>query len=59
MKNELILTEEQKESLKFYVTNDYLLVNALLWNEDIKVIKEVINIAKEKEIIKLYATIFI
>lgn len=44
MKKELILTEEQKESLKFYVTNDYLLVNALLWNEDIKVINELIDL---------------
>ena len=44
MKKEIILTEEQKESLKFYVTNDYLLVNALLWNEDIKVINELIDL---------------
>ena len=43
MKKEL-LTKEQKESLMFYVTNDYLLVNALLWNEDIKVINELIDL---------------
>jgi len=27
------MTEEQKESLEFYLTNDYLLINGLLWNE--------------------------
>ena len=28
------LTKSQKETLKFYTINDYLLINALLWNED-------------------------
>lgn len=28
------MTEEQKETLKFYTTNDYLLINGILWGED-------------------------
>ena len=27
------MTEEQKETLRFYTTNDYLLINGLLWGE--------------------------
>lgn len=38
------MTNEQKESLKFYTTNDYLLINGLLWNEDEKTIDEIIQI---------------
>ena len=32
------MTEEQKETLRFYTTNDYLLINGLLWGEDEKTI---------------------
>ena len=30
------MTEAQKEALRFYTTNDYLLINGLLWGEDEK-----------------------
>ena len=30
------MTEAQKETLRFYTTNDYLLINGLLWGEDEK-----------------------
>ncbi|MBQ8556485.1 MAG: hypothetical protein IJ438_11520 [Clostridia bacterium] len=32
------MTEAQKETLRFYTTNDYLLINGLLWGEDEKTI---------------------
>ena len=32
------MTEEQKETLRFYTTNDYLLINGLLWGEKDKTI---------------------
>jgi len=32
------MTEAQKETLRFYTTNDYLLINGLLWGEDDKTI---------------------
>ena len=32
------MTEARKETLKFYTTNDYLLINGLLWGEDEKTI---------------------
>lgn len=32
------MTEAQKETLKFYTTNDYLLINGLLWGKDEKTI---------------------
>jgi len=32
------MTEAWKETLKFYTTNDYLLINGLLWGEDEKTI---------------------
>ena len=32
------MTEAQKETLRFYTTNDYLLINGLLWGEDKKTI---------------------
>ena len=41
------LTEEQKEAIRFYTTNDYLLINGLLWKEDRDVIKEKIRIINE------------
>lgn len=41
------MTEEQKESLKFYTTNDYLLINGILWGEEEKEINEVIRIINE------------
>lgn len=41
------MTEEQKESLRFYTTNDYLLINGLLWNEKDDVIDEFIRIINE------------
>lgn len=28
------MTEAQKETLRFYTTNDYLLTNGLLWEND-------------------------
>ena len=28
------MTEAEKETLRFYTTNDYLLINGLLWHED-------------------------
>ena len=30
------MTEAQKETLRFYTTNDYLLINGLLWGEEEK-----------------------
>ena len=41
------MTEEQKEILRFYTTNDYLLINGLLWNEKDDVIDEFIRIINE------------
>lgn len=38
------MTEAQKETLKFYTTNDYLLINGLLWGEDQTVIDEYIQL---------------
>ena len=32
------MTEAQKETLRFYTTNDYLLINGLLWGENEKTI---------------------
>ena len=32
------MTDAQKETLKFYTTNDYLLINGLLWGENEKTI---------------------
>lgn len=32
------MTEAQKETLRFYTTNDYLLINGLLWGENDKTI---------------------
>ena len=38
------MTEEQKETLRFYTTNDYLLINGLLWGEDKKTIDQFIDL---------------
>ena len=38
------MTEEQKETLKFYTTNDYLLINGLLWKESKDTIDEFIHL---------------
>ena len=40
------MTEAQKETLRFYTTNDYLLINGLLWGESAETINkyfEIIN----------------
>lgn len=41
------MTEQQKETIRFYTTNDYLLINGLLWNEDSDVLTEKIKIINE------------
>lgn len=41
------MTEAQKETLKFYTTNDYLLINGLLWSASKKYIHEVIRIINQ------------
>ncbi|MBP3370057.1 MAG: hypothetical protein J6L85_04820 [Clostridia bacterium] len=41
------MTEAQKESLRFYTTNDYLLINGLLWGTDEKTIDIFINLINE------------
>lgn len=41
------LSRDQKETLKFYTTNDYLLINALLWEEDDSTIDELIKIIND------------
>lgn len=41
------MTEAQKETLKFYTTNDYLLINGLLWGASEKYIHEVIRIINQ------------
>lgn len=41
------LTEEQKETLNFYTTNDYLLINGLMWGEDASVIDKFIHIIND------------
>lgn len=41
------MTESQKETLKFYATNDYLLINGLLWGEDEKKIEAFIRIINQ------------
>lgn len=41
------MTESQKESLKFYTTNDYLLINGLLWDEDEKKIDAYIRLINQ------------
>ena len=41
------MTNAQKETLRFYTTNDYLLINGMLWGEDEKTIDKYINIINE------------
>jgi len=41
------MTEAQKETLRFYTTNDYLLINGLLWGESEKTIDTYINIINQ------------
>ena len=41
------MTEKQKETLRFYTTNDYLLINGLLWKEDRNILIEKIKIINE------------
>ena len=38
------LTESQIETIRFYTTNDYLLINGLLWGERPEVINEFIDL---------------
>lgn len=38
------MTDAQKETLRFYTTNDYLLINGLLWGEDEKTIERFIQL---------------
>ena len=40
------MTEAQKETLRFYTTNDYLLINGLLWGTDAKTIDLFIQLIK-------------
>ena len=41
------MTVEQKETIKFYTTNDYLLINGILWGEDDEAIDTLIHIINE------------
>ena len=41
------MTEAQKETLRFYTTNDYLLINGLLWGEKEEVIDQMIHIINQ------------
>ena len=41
------MVESQKETLRFYTTNDYLLINGLLWGTDDKTIDIFINLINE------------
>lgn len=41
------MTEAQKETLRFYTTNDYLLINGLLWGEDEKTIDVFIELIND------------
>ena len=41
------MTEAQKETLRFYTTNDYLLINGLLWGEEEKKIDIFIQLINE------------
>jgi len=38
------MTEAQKETLRFYTTNDYLLINGLLWGENEETIDKIIQL---------------
>lgn len=41
------MTESQKETLRFYTANDYLLINGILWGEDAKTIDKIIHLINE------------
>lgn len=41
------MTEAQRETLRFYTTNDYLLINGLLWGEDENTIDKFIQLINE------------
>lgn len=41
------MTEAQKETLRFYTVNDYLLINGLLWGEDAKTIATFIQLIND------------
>ena len=41
------MTEVQKETLRFYTTNDYLLINGLLWVESAETINKYIEIINQ------------
>ena len=41
------MTEAQKETLRFYTTNDYLLINGLLWGEDEETIDRFIRVIND------------
>ena len=41
------MTVEQKETIKFYTTNDYLLINGILWGEGDETIDTLIHIINE------------
>lgn len=41
------MTEEQRETLRFYTTNDYLLINGLLWGESTEKINKYIEIINQ------------
>ncbi|MDE7385327.1 MAG: ADP-ribosyltransferase, partial [Anaeroplasmataceae bacterium] len=38
------MTDEQKNSIRFYTTNDYLLINGILWEENDSYIDDIIKI---------------
>ena len=41
------MTQDQKDTLRFYTTNDYLLINGLLWGEKQDVLDEMIRLINE------------
>lgn len=41
------MTESQKETIKFYTTNDYLLINGLLWKESSETIDAFIKLIND------------
>ena len=41
------MTESQKETLRFYTTNDYLLINGLLWKAEEETIDFFIRLINE------------
>ena len=41
------MTDAQKETLRFYTTNDYLLINGLLWGEDKETIGQFIQLIND------------